>query len=143
MQETITEAVYEAMRSVDVVTQEDRELFQEMYAEYIAEGLMDERDEEEEVLGYEVEGSNADFAGLIVGGLLAEGEVSQADGRKVFKVVKAALDEYPQRMINGRMQNYFEGSPDDFAVEVAGKIERGLEKKGLLSRVKGLLGGRV
>lgn len=142
MLETITDIVYGAMRSVDVVSQEDRELFREMYGEYIEDGLVEERGEDD-VLGYEVAGSNEDFAALIVGGLLADGEVDQGDGRKAFKIVKAALDEYPQRMINGRMQNYFEGSPDDFAVEVAEKIERGLEKKGLLSRVKGLLGGRV
>lgn len=142
MQETIAEVVYGAMRSVDVVSQEDRELFQEMYGEAAESDFMDEY-EEADVLGYEVAESNADFAALIVGGLLAEAEVSQPDALKAFKVVKAALDEYPQRMINGRMQNYFEGSPDDFAVEVSEKIERGLEKKGLLSRVKGLLGGRV
>lgn len=142
MQETITEAVYEAMRSVDVVSQEDRELFREVYGAYLDEGLMEENDEGD-VLGYEVAGSNEDFAALIVGGLLADGEVEQGDGRKVFKVVKDALDDYPQRMINGRMQNYFEGPPEDFAEEVAEKIQRGLEKKGLLGRVKGLLGGRV
>lgn len=142
MQETITEAVYEAMRSVDVVSQEDRELFREVYGAYLDEGLMEENDEGD-VLGYEVAGSNEDFAALIVGGLLADGEVEQGDGRKVFKVVKDALDDYPQRMINGRMQNYFEGPPEDFAEEVAEKIQRGLEKKGLLGRVKGLLGRRV
>lgn len=142
MQETIAEAVYEAMRSVDVVSQEDRELFREVYGAYLDEGLMEENDEGD-VLGYEVAGSNEDFAALIVGGLLADGEVEQGDGRKVFKVVKDALDDYPQRMINGRMQNYFEGPPEDFAEEVAEKIQRGLEKKGLLGRVKGLLGGRV
>lgn len=142
MQETIAEAVYEAMRSVDVVSQEDRELFREMYGAYLDEGLMEEHDEGD-VLGYEVAGSNEDFAGLIVTGLLADGEVEQGDGRKVFKVVKGTLDDYPQRMINGRMQNYFEGTPEDFAEEVAEKIQRGLEKKGLLGRVKGLLGGRV
>ena len=142
MQETIAEAVYEAMRSVDVVSQEDRELFREMYGAYLDEGLMEEHDEGD-VLGYEVAGSNEDFAGLIVTGLLADGEVEQEDGRKVFKVVKGALDDYPQRMINGRMQNYFEGTPEDFAEEVAEKIQRGLEKKGLLGRVKGLLGRRV
>lgn len=142
MQETIAEAVYEAMRSVDVVSQEDRELFREMYGEAAESDFMDEYDEAD-VLGYEVAGSNEDFAALIVGGLLAEGEVSQADAKKAFKVVKGALDDYPRRMINGRMQNYFEGSPEDFAEEVAEKIQRGLEKKGLLGRVKGLLGGRV
>lgn len=142
MQETIAEAVYEAMRSVDVVSQEDRELFREVYGAYLDEGLMEENDEGD-VLGYEVAGSNEDFAALIVGGLLADGEVEQGDGRKVFKVVKDALDDYPQRMINGRMQNYFEGPPEDFAEEVAEKIQRGLEKKGLLGRVKGLLGRRV
>ena len=142
MQETITDVVYGAMRSVDVVSQEDRELFREMYGEAAESDFMDEY-EEADVLGYEVAESNADFAALIVGGLLAEGEVPQSDALKAFKVVRDALDEYPQRMINGRMQNYFEGSPDDFAVEVSEKIERGLEKKGLLSRVKGLLGGRV
>ena len=142
MQETITDVVYGAMRSVDVVSQEDRELFREMYGEAAESDFMDEY-EEADVLGYEVAESNADFAALIVGGLLAEGEVPQSDALKAFKVVRDALDEYPQRMINGRMQNYFEGSPDDFAVEVSVKIERGLEKKGLLSRVKGLLGGIV
>lgn len=142
MQETIAEAVYEAMRSVDVVSQEDRELFREVYGAYLDEGLMEENDEGD-VLGYEVAGSNEDFAALIVGGLLADGEVEQGDGRKVFKVVKDALDDYPQRMINGQMQNYFEGPPEDFAEEVAEKIQRGLEKKGLLGRVKGLLGRRV
>lgn len=142
MQETIAEAVYEAMRSVDVVSQEDRELFREMYGEAAESDFMDENDEGD-VPGYEVAGSNEDFAGLIVGGLLADGEVEQGDGRKVFKVVKGALDDYPQRMINGRMQNYFEGPPEDFAEEVAEKIQRGLENKGLLGRVKGLLGGRV
>lgn len=143
MQETIAEVVYGAIFAVDAVSQEDRELFREMYAEYIEDGLIDERGEEEEVLGYEFDRDNSDFAGRIVGGLIDSGEVKQDDGPKAFKIVKAALDDYPRRMINGRMQNYFEGSPDDFAVEVSEKIERGLEKKGLLSRVKGLFGGRV
>ena len=96
-------------------------------------------EEGEPELGYEVGGTNSDFAGLIVDGLVDEAVVSESQRRKVFKEVVKVLDSYPKTVVNGREQNYFVGTPADFSVEVAGKIEGVLGRKGLLGRIAGLL----
>lgn len=83
----------------------------------------------------EFEGTNHELAQRIAEGLLAEGEVDRKNGRKAVKVVAEILDSYPVETVNGREQNVFRGTPDQFANEVAEGIRDGLEKKGLLARL--------
>lgn len=164
MQETISEAVYEAMTQVNAVTDEDRATFQEIYGYHPDEAVEDDYDEDIYYgqgeggglglgtgvqtrtavnLGGEVFGDkaddNSDFTALICEALLTEGDVKQEQGRKVYAVVKKALDNYPKRVINGKSQNYFRGTPEEFADDLAEKITDGLESKGLVGKIAGFL----
>lgn len=161
MQETIADAVLEGLQRVNVVSDRDRELFAEHYGypveEYAEEtGDYDEEhyvgriggidlevtaqyEPEEVPLGYDSGGTNDDLASVIVQALLANGDVPQEQGRKVFAAVKEALDSYPKTFVNGREQNYFVGGPDELAEDLAPKIEEAMAKRGILGGIKKLL----
>lgn len=160
MQDTIASAVLEAMRQVNVVSDEDRKVFQEIYGMPVEEAEVEDDDDyyygevgdygvgdtvtrTTVALGGEVLGDNGDdnaeFAALICTNLLTEGDVRQEDGRKVYSVVKRELDAYPKMFVNGKSQNYFKGGPNEFAADLAAKIEDGLNSKGLLGKIAGFL----